>query len=117
MVFNIMNIKEIVNEVFGETCACYPGSGYNMIIANRYGVFKYPEAYIMSAKVEPYRNGFILTDLDPALQEDDDKVYFTSLKQFKDYLIKTNNLMSEQLRKGLPEASSIAADSILKVLD
>lgn len=118
MVFNKMNISPIVEEVFGEACESYPGSNYNMLIANSLGVFKYTEEFIASAKVKPALDErFILTEFDMSLQDIDDKVYFSSVEELKGYLIKTNNLMGEQFRKCLSEASNNAVDLILKVLD
>lgn len=117
MFFTSVSAKPIIREVFGETCYCYPASGYNMIIANSFGVFNYTEEYIKTGKVVEYDGRFVLTDFDESLFPDERTIKITSEKELKEYLVKVNNLMTEQFKRGLPEASNNMADSILKVLD
>lgn len=115
--FTSFSAKPIIEKVFGEACYCYPGSGYNMIIANMFGVFNYPEEYVKTGKVSEYDGRLVLSDFDESLFPDERTIKITSEKELKEYLVKVNNWMSEQFQRGLPEASSNMADSILKVLD
>lgn len=117
MVFNNENDKQIIKEVFGVTCYCYPASGYNMIIANRFGVFNYTEEYVKTGKVTEYDGKLILADFDDSLFPDERTIKITSEKELKEHLIKVNNWMAEQFQRCLPEASNNMVDSILKVLD
>ena len=117
MFFNSVSAAPIIIEVFGKPCSCYPASGYNMIIANMNGIFNYTEEYVKTGKVVEYDGRFVLTDFDESLYPDERTIKITSEKKLKEYLIKVNNWMSEQLRRGLPEASRNMADSILEVLD
>lgn len=117
MFFNSENAAPIIVEVFGKPCSCYPASGYNMCIANRYGIFNYTEEYVKTGKVVDYDGKWILTDFDESLFPDEGVIKITSEKELKEHLIKVNTWMAEQLRRRLPEASNNMVESILKVLD
>lgn len=117
MFFNSVSAKPIIVEVFGETCYCYPASGYNMCIANRYGIFNYTEEYVKTGKVVDSGGKWILTHFDDDLFPDEKVIKITSEKELKEYLVKVNNWMVEQFQRCLPEASRNMVDSILKVLD
>lgn len=118
MDFNCNNIGSILIEVFGESCYGYPGSGYNMAIANRFGVFNYTEEYIKTGHITVYNGRLVLTDFDESLFSTDKRlIELTTEKELKEYLIKVNNWMAEQFRRRLPKSTSKIADSILEVLD
>lgn len=117
MFFNSKNAAPIIVEVFGKQCSCYPASGYNMCIANSFGVFNYTEEYIKTGKVVEYNGRLVLTDFDKDLFPDEGVIKITSEKELKEHLIKVNTWMAEQLRRRLPGFTSDMADSILKVLD
>jgi len=115
--FNSVNAKSIIKKVFGETCYCYPGSGYNMCIANIYGMFNYTEEYVKTGKLTEYDGKVILSDFDEDLVPEVRVIKITSEQELKEYLIKVNNWMSDQFQRCLPGFTSDMADSILKVLD